>query len=242
MIGSLSELAQILGSSEIVAEIAKDILEVEEELIRQSASEVKLVEQVARHTLRSGGKRLRPACVALAARATGLPYDPKRVHRLGACLEMVHMATLIHDDIIDRSPIRRGMPTASAVFGNTGSILSGDVLLAKSMVILAEDGDLGIIRNVAQAVVEMAEGEVREVETRGDFDLSEDDHLDILHKKTAAFIESCCFVGATLTGAPETVVTALRKFGAADVREARRKRIVKRVFKLLRKLVALRCE
>ncbi|MGL1590386.1 polyprenyl synthetase family protein, partial [Vibrio parahaemolyticus] len=88
---------------------------------------VDLVTKVGLHTLEAGGKRLRPAFVALAARATGLPYLRERVVKLGACMEMIHMATLLHDDVIDNSPLRRGKPTASSIYGNTEGILAGDV-------------------------------------------------------------------------------------------------------------------
>jgi geranylgeranyl pyrophosphate synthase len=128
-------------------------------------------------------------------------------------MEMIHMATLIHDDVIDNAATRRGRETASVLFGNTGAILTGDVLLSRAMVILAKDGDLNIIRAVSQAVVEMAEGEVREVELRGLFDVAEDDHLDVLRMKTASFIECCCEVGALLAGASDAARCALKSYG-----------------------------
>ena len=210
---AFAELGNQIGSPEILKSIAEDVRLVEEELARQCHSEVELVSKVGLHTMEAGGKRLRPAFVALAARATGLPYLRERVIRLGACMEMIHMATLLHDDVIDNSPLRRGKPTASAIFGNTESILSGDVLLAKAMVILAEDGDLDIIRTVSLSVVEMAQGEVRELETRNDFDLSEEDHLHVLRMKTAAFIEGCCVVGALAAGSDQRSREALQSYG-----------------------------
>lgn len=198
---------------EVLSEIVDEIRLVEVELRQRISSEVQLVHEVGRHTLDAGGKRLRPALVVLAARATGLPFDAARARILGACMEMVHMATLIHDDVIDNSATRRGKPTASAVFGNTASILSGDVLLSRAMAILAEDGDLAIIRQVSSAVVELAEGEVMELEARGDFAISRDDHYAILRMKTASFIEACCRVGALVAGAPEAQQDALGRFG-----------------------------
>lgn len=210
---AFAELGNHLGSPAILQSIAEDVRKVEEELARQCRSEVELVSKVGLHTLEAGGKRLRPAFVALAARATGLPYLGERIVKLGACMEMIHMATLLHDDVIDNSPLRRGKPTASSIYGNTESILSGDVLLAKAMVILAEDGDLDIIRTVSLSVVEMAQGEVRELETRNDFDLSEAEHLTVLRMKTAAFIEGCCIVGALAAGANTEARDGLRSFG-----------------------------
>lgn len=211
-----SALAALAGgrvAPDLLEGIAREVALVEEELLQQTTSQSPLVERVARHVLRGGGKRLRPAFVSLAARAAGSPYEPDRTRRLGACMEMIHMATLVHDDVIDNSATRRGLPTAGTVFGNTASILSGDVLLAKAMSILAHDGDLEIIRTVSAAVVAMAEGEVRELEVRGDFDLSEEAHLEVLHLKTAAFIEGCCETGALVAGASPEVREALRAYG-----------------------------
>jgi octaprenyl-diphosphate synthase len=198
---------------ELLAQVAEEVVLVEAELDRQMHSQVDMVKNVSHHTLDAGGKRLRPAFVALSAKATGIPYDEERSRKIGACMEMIHMATLIHDDVIDNSATRRGKETASAVYGNTGSILAGDVLLAKAMRILAEDGDLAIIRTTSHSVVEMAEGEVRELETRLQFDLAEEAHLEILRLKTASFIQCCCEVGALIAGASPAIQQALHDYG-----------------------------
>ncbi len=199
--------------ADALAMIAAEIDAVEAVLTAQMDSQVALVREVGRHTLLAGGKRLRPAFVTLAAAATGLPFDKSRTRKLGACMEMVHMATLIHDDVIDRAPTRRGRPTAAAVFGNTPAILTGDVLLSRAMAILAADGDLAIIRNAANAVVQLAEGEVRELETRGVFDLGRPEYDEILRMKTAVFIQSCCEVGAMAAGASGDTAAALGVYG-----------------------------
>ncbi|MCW5942681.1 MAG: polyprenyl synthetase family protein [Fimbriimonadaceae bacterium] len=209
----LFELAQGQVEPGLMAQLGRHVAAVEAELARQMGSQVRLVEEVGTHTLRAGGKRLRPALVAIVAEVTGRPYDPARAARLGACLEMIHMATLIHDDVIDHADTRRGAATAAAVFGNTAAILSGDVLLAKAMSLLAHDGDLAIIRLVADMVVEMAEGEVRELETRGEFDLSANAHREIIRMKTAEFIRSCCQVGALLAGLATPEVESLGAYG-----------------------------
>lgn len=211
MIAPASIVQQV--GPDVLAAIAEEIAAVEEVLRRRVSSEVKLVQEVGRHTLDAGGKRLRPALVGLAARATGLQFDPERARELGACMEMIHMATLIHDDVIDHAATRRGKPTAAAVFGNTASILSGDVLLSRAMSILASDGDLAIIRQVSEAVVELAEGEVRELESRGDFELTLEEHYRILRMKTASFIDACCRVGGLVAGASPEVCQALGDYG-----------------------------
>lgn len=201
------------GDNALVTQIADEIKAVEQELTLQLGSQVDLVQSIGRHTLDAGGKRLRPAFVTLCARATGNDFLIDRTRKIGACMEMIHMATLIHDDVIDHAATRRGVATASSIYGNTAAILSGDVLLAKAMVILAQDGDLEIIRTVSQMVVEMAEGEVRELELRGCFDLTEAEHLQVLRMKTASFIQCCCEAGAMIAGAGEKERKALGTFG-----------------------------
>lgn len=208
----LDKLSGRLDDS-LLAELVETALAVESVLTAQMRSEVPLAQEIGRLTLEAGGKRMRPALVALAAHATGRPFDRTRVVNLGACMEMVHMATLVHDDVIDEATTRRGRPTASHAYGNTASVLSGDALLARAMVILADDGDLPVIRLVSRAVVEMAEGEVREVASRGVFDLALDEHLAILRMKTAAFIEVCCRVGALVAGGTAEQQEALGRFG-----------------------------
>src|SRR5665213_1748806 len=107
-------------------------------------------------------------------------------------MEMIHMATLIHDDVIDDSHTRRGQASAHRLFGNAETILAGDVLLAKAMAMLSEDDDHVLVRVVADSVIEMAEGEVLELQVRSIFDLSEEEHLRVLRLKTASFIRACC--------------------------------------------------
>jgi octaprenyl-diphosphate synthase len=209
---SLAQLADGRIDPKLLSEISREVFKVEEELARQMGSRVDVVHQVNEHTLKAGGKRLRPAFVALAARATGNPFLPERTLRLGACMEMIHMATLLHDDVIDESATRRGRPTACAAFGNTAAILSGDVLLAKAMLLLSQDGDLEVIRTVSEAVMDIAEGEVQEMELRGDFELSADRHLDVLRMKTASFIQCCCEVGAIIAGASDEIRSGLRRY------------------------------
>jgi len=202
-------------SAELLARLDKDRADIESTLQSLVTSQVQAVHSVCTHTLRAGGKRLRPGLVLLAAEATGLPFDRDRALRLGACMEMVHMATLIHDDVIDHANTRRGQPTAATVYGNTPAILSGDVLLARAMTVLADDGDLTIIREVSRAVVDMAEGEALEVSYRGDLYLSREEHLRILNLKTATFIECCCRLGGMVCNAPSDVVEGLGKYGYA---------------------------
>jgi octaprenyl-diphosphate synthase len=211
-------LSSLLGQERPVApslmiRLDAFLAQVETELWGQVGSSIELVEAVGSVTLGSGGKRIRPVLAYVSALATGLPVDEGRVRRVGACLELIHMATLIHDDVIDQAVTRRNHPTAASLHGNTAAILGGDVLLAKSMRILAMDGDLALIRAVSSAVVEMAEGEVLEIGVRGRFDIDEQEHREVLRKKTASFTQVCCEAGALLTGASNEGLKALGQFG-----------------------------
>jgi octaprenyl-diphosphate synthase len=208
----LESLAKGLDPATI-ARVADGLTTIEARLAEESASPVATVERVASVTLQAGGKRLRPALAFVSGLATGRQVEVSRAAAVGASLEMVHMATLIHDDVIDRADTRRGHPTASRLVGDTAAVLSGDVLLSRAMRLLAEDGDLRIIRVVSAMVVEMAEGEVFELECRGRFDLSRDEHLRILRMKTAAFMECCCRVGALLASADDVAEAALAVYG-----------------------------
>ena len=201
------------GTTAAVAQLAPLVCAVEAELETQTRSTVATVESVGTVTLSGGGKRLRPALAALAAFATGQTVDDGRLVKLGTALELVHMATLIHDDVIDESQTRRGRPTAASLHGNTAAILSGDVLLARAMRLLALDGDLEVIRAVSEAVVNLAEGEVLELEARGVLHLDRTNHLRILEKKTAALISCSAHVGSLVAGADAKVQTAVTAYG-----------------------------
>lgn len=210
---ALMEKVQASVPPEVLGQMVSFASNVEAKLTSEIDSQVALVKDAASLTLEGGGKRLRPLMVACSALAVDPEASLDRCVDLGACVEMIHMATLIHDDVIDGAATRRGRPTAFHVHGPTGSILSGDVLLAKAMRLLAIDGDLAIIRQISDAVVEMAEGEVREVEVRTDFTLSEEEHMKVLRMKTAAFIESCCRAGARVGGATIEQEDALGAYG-----------------------------
>ena len=208
-----------LDQAEPLAEaIRSELVRVTEVFDAQLESDQPCVNALARHIEHYRGKMLRPMLVLLSAAATDRwPAGLARIlpgHRvLAATVEMIHMATLIHDDVIDDAKTRRGKPTAAAELGNTAAILSGDVLLAKAMSVLASDADLTVIRVVSTAVETMAEGEVRELEARGDFDLSEAAYEEIVELKTGRFIEACCQVGALIAAATPSEVDALSTYG-----------------------------
>lgn len=193
--------------------VRPDLAAVEARMNDDLGSDVRTVYALTRHILNAGGKRLRPAMLALSARAVHSNPDIDRIATVGAAVEFVHMATLVHDDVVDDTATRRGKPTANAVFGNGVAVLSGDYILARSMRLLAIDGDLRIIRTVAEITIDMSEGEVMEISATGKPDLALTDYLEILRKKTAVFVEGCCRCGAILAGAPDSLEKALADYG-----------------------------
>src|SRR5437588_12044139 len=166
--------------------VRPDLDAVEARMNQDLGSDVRTVYALTRHILNAGGKRLRPAMLALSARAIRPDLDPARIATVGAAVEFVHMATLVHDDVVDNTATRRGQPTANAVFGHGVAVLTGDFLLAKAMRLLAIDGDLRVIRAVSDITIAMSEGEVLEILATGDPNITLDHYFEILHKKTAA--------------------------------------------------------
>lgn len=209
----LLSLSDDLGTA-VPTELSQALEVVEDVLTEGTRSQVELVERAATSTLRAGGKRIRPALTLVSALACRPDADIARIATLGACLEMVHMATLMHDDVIDGSATRRGRPTAGVLVGTEAAVLSGDVLLAKAMNILARDGDIEVIRLVSSAVVALAEGEILEIQVRGRFDLAEHELDHVVEMKTAALLRACCQVGAFVTSAPAEHFDALSEYGA----------------------------
>jgi octaprenyl-diphosphate synthase len=193
--------------------VRPDLADIEARLNVEISSDVHQINDISGRVLCAGGKRLRPAMVALSARAVHPEPDRERLTTVGAAVELVHMATLVHDDVVDDTATRRGQPTANAVFGNGVAVLTGDFLLAKAMRLLALDGDLRVIRAVSEITVEMSEGEVMEILATGDPNISLDHYFEILRKKTAIFVEGCCRCGAILGGAGAAAEATLSEYG-----------------------------
>src|SRR5512133_620361 len=146
-------------------------------------SEVALVNQVGEYIINSGGKRLRPALVLLSAQAFG--YAGRRHHELAAVVEFIHTATLLHDDVVDESELRRGRETANALFGNAASVLVGDFLYSRAFQMMVEVGDMPIMRVLSDATNIIAEGEVLQLMNCHDADLNEASYLQVIRYKTA---------------------------------------------------------
>lgn len=193
--------------------VQPDLADVEALLNDEIRSDVRAAYAISGHTLSAGGKRLRPALVVLAARAAAGAFPEKTIYASAAAAELIHMASLIHDDVVDGSAERRGRPTANATFGNQISVLVGDYLLAKSIYLAAREGNIDVIRVFSKVTVGLSEGEVLQITAKGDVDTSKETYLTIIEKKTAGFIAGCCEVGAMLAGGGGAEVAALTEYG-----------------------------
>jgi len=174
-------------------------------------SEVVLVNQVSEYIINSGGKRLRPALVVLSAKAFG--YAGQHHHNLAAVVEFIHTATLLHDDVVDESELRRGRATASALFGNAASVLVGDFLYSRAFQMMVEVGDMRVMQTLAEATNIIAEGEVLQLLNCHDADVDVANYLHVIHCKTAKLFEAAMRLGAMLSGADEKIEQAAAKYG-----------------------------
>src|SRR2546428_5858542 len=159
----------------------------------------------------AGGKRLRPILLLLAARVAG--YRGPRGVRLACVVELLHTATLIHDDVVDQAPLRRGRPSANAQWGDDASVLVGDHLYSKSFAMLVRDNDRAVMETLARSTVSMTEAEVFQLELKRSGFTSEADYLRIITLKTASFMSACCRIGGLLRGLPPQQVEALAPYG-----------------------------
>ncbi len=184
----------------------------EAEINRELAdSPVQLVRDLGEHVALAGGKRLRPILVLLGA---ALGADPgARAVRLGCIVELLHTATLIHDDVVDQAPLRRGRPSAHARFGVDASVLVGDHFYSRCMALLVRDGDLAVMDALATVMVSMTEAEVFQLERKRAGELSEADYLRIIRQKTATFMSACCRIGGLAGGLDAEAVEALATYG-----------------------------
>ena len=169
-------------------------------IYQRLGSDVALVNQVAHHIIHSGGKRLRPLTVLLAARACG--YQGQEHIAAAAVIEFIHTATLLHDDVVDASSLRRGQETANALFGNQASVLVGDFLYSRAFQMMVEIGELKILQVLADATNTIAEGEVLQLMNCNEPDTTEDDYLEVIYRKTAKLFEAGTQIGALLAACP----------------------------------------
>ena len=185
---------------------------VEKEIERACHSEVALVRRVAEYLHRSGGKRLRPAMVLLCAQACG--YEGECDVKLGAIVEFIHTATLVHDDIVDDAKIRRGQEAANQVWGNQLAVLLGDYIYIRSMAMSVDLGNLRLVAVLTDATGRLLEGEILDVTQNGDSSLTEGDYLRTIDRKTATLFSACGQSAAVLAGAPPEQERALTEYGS----------------------------
>ena len=191
--------------------VGADLERVEAEIRRELDSPVPLIQEMGGYIAGAGGKRLRPMLLLLAARLAG--YAGARSVRLACVVEMLHTATLIHDDVVDQAPLRRGRPSANAQWGDDASVLVGDHLYSKSFAMLVRDNDRAVMETLARATVSMTEAEVFQLQLKRSGVTTEADYLRIITQKTASFISACCRIGALLGGLPAGQVDALTQYG-----------------------------
>ena len=184
-------------------------------IVARMDSPVELIPQLAAHIVAAGGKRLRPLLTLASARLCGYPGDGAGMRhvKLAACVEFIHTATLLHDDVVDESLLRRGLASANAVFGNQASVLVGDFLFARAFQLMVEDGSLVVLAILSRAAATIAEGEVRQLVTQNDLATSEARYLEVVKGKTAALFSAACEVGAVVADRPGSETAALAEYG-----------------------------
>jgi octaprenyl-diphosphate synthase len=187
--------------------------EVDRVIAQRLNSGVPLVGQVAQYIISAGGKRLRPALLLLCCGALG--YQTQQRHNLAAVVEFIHTATLLHDDVVDESKLRRGNPTANEAFGNPASVLVGDFLYSRAFQMMVEAQSMRIMETLADATNVIAEGEVQQLMNMHNADLDEAGYLQVIRSKTAKLFEASARCGAILAGASATLETACANYGQA---------------------------
>ncbi len=175
-------------------------------------SDVDLIEKMTNHHLNSGGKRLRALLTLGSAKLTGYK-DENRDINLAACVELIHSATLLHDDVIDESKLRRGSQTTNSIWGNQSSILVGDYLLSRCFEMMVEDGDLEVLKLLSSTSAKIAQGEVMQLQHKGEADLLEETYIDIINLKTASLFSAATKTGACLSKSNDKEKKALESYG-----------------------------
>ncbi|MEM1019337.1 MAG: polyprenyl synthetase family protein [Pseudomonadota bacterium] len=191
--------------------VADDMALVNTTILDRMQSPVSLIPQLAGHLIASGGKRLRPMLTLASSKLVG--YEGKRHCKLAACVEFIHTATLLHDDVVDESELRRGKDTANAVWGNQASVLVGDFLFSRAFELMVEDGSLKVLKILSSASSVIAEGEVQQMMTVADLSTDEDTYMDVIGSKTAALFAAACQIAAVVAERPEREEAALASYG-----------------------------
>ena len=196
---------------QIRALVADDLRSVDQTIVQRLASDVVLVNQVSQYIIGGGGKRLRPLSVLLAARACG--HTGQQHVPAAAIIEFIHTATLLHDDVVDGSDMRRGRNTANHVFGNEASVLVGDYLYSRAFQMMVDLGDMRVQEVMANATNTIAEGEVLQLMNAHDPETTEQRYLEVIYRKTAKLFEAGAQMAAILAGSPREVELAMIEYG-----------------------------
>lgn len=196
--------------------LAADMQACNRVIVERMQSSVALIPQLAAHLVAAGGKRLRPLLTLAAARLCGYDNQDGRLRHveIAACVEFIHTATLLHDDVVDESHLRRGLASANTIFGNKASVLVGDFLFARSFQILTADASLDVMAILSAASATLAEGEVMQMTTQNDLSTSVEQYLEVIYGKTAALFAAACESGAVIGNATAQQREALRLYGA----------------------------
>ena len=195
----------------MMALVAADMNGVNAVILERMQSKVALIPELAGHLIAGGGKRMRPMLTLACANLLG--YSGTRHHKLAAAVEFIHTATLLHDDVVDGSGMRRGKRTANLIWGNPASVLVGDFLFSRAFELMVEDGSLRVLRILSHASAVIAEGEVDQLTAQRRIETDEDHYLDIISAKTAALFAAACRVSPVVAEASEEAEHALEAYG-----------------------------
>lgn len=196
----------------ILAELAADLKIVDEVILQFAAGKSPLIAEISNHLISSGGKRIRPILLILSARLCGSEKSGNH-HNLAAAVELIHSATLLHDDVVDTSEVRRGKKTANAIWDNKASILVGDYLFSVAFQLMVRSENLKILDLLSKASSTMADGEIMQLENSSDLTLSQEKYLEIIFGKTAVLFSAACEVGGLLNNVSQKKTDALQEFG-----------------------------
>jgi len=195
----------------IITMVAAEMNNVNSVILERMQSQIPLIPELAGHLIAGGGKRMRPMLTLATARL--LDYSGTRHHKLAAAVEFIHTATLLHDDVVDGSDLRRGRRTANIIWGNPASVLVGDFLFSRSFELMVEDGSLKVLKILSNASAVIAEGEVNQLTAQRQVSTGEDKYLDIIGAKTAALFAAACRISAVVAERDEATEEALDSYG-----------------------------
>ncbi len=205
------QIIKMLTLKQIQQLSTDDISNNNQVIIDQLSSDVVLINQISQYIIHSGGKRLRPLLLMLVARALG--YKRQEHTKAAAIIEFIHTATLLHDDVVDESELRRGKETANNVFGNAASVLTGDFLYSRAFQMMVELNQMKIMQILADATNKIAEGEVLQLLNCNNPDITEEQYMQVIYCKTAKLFEAACDVASALAGANNSEQEALHQYG-----------------------------